>query len=151
MTRMPKSIPCWLLVMMLAVCAGGCASSYQVEVKNQTTQPVTLWLTKDGPPPEEGWYSPEQLATMPADLRPTYDLAIVPPGRTGATESMSGEFPRGTNPVVRVYAGAKELFHILEDAKAGTEQRVDKTLKKGMNRFVVVEAGDGKIAVEPSR
>ncbi len=140
-----------LFLMLSAVCAGGCAASYQVEVKNHTTQPVTLWLTKDGPPPEEGWYSPEQLATMPADLRPTYDLAIVPPGRTGATAPMTGEFPRGTNAVVRVYQGAKELFHILEDAKAGEESRVDKTLKKGMNRFVVVEAGDGKIAVEPAK
>ena len=147
MTRMMKLIACVLITFV----AAGCASSYQVEVKNQTTQPVTLWLTKDGPPPEEGWYSPEQLATMPEDLRPTYDLAIVPPGRTGATEPMTGEFPRGTNAVVRVYPGAKELFHILEDAKAGKEDRVDKTLKKGMNRFVVVDAGDGNIAVEPAR
>ena len=147
MTRMTKLIAC-VLITFVAV---GCASSYQVEVRNQTTEPVTLWLTKDGPPPEEGWYSPEQLATMPADLRPTYDLAIVPPGRIGATEPMSGEFPSGTNAVVRVYAGAKELFHILEDAKAKTENRVDKVLKKGMNRFVVTDAGDGKIAVESAK
>ncbi len=143
MTRM-KSMVCVLFVMTLSV---GCASSYQVELKNQTTQAVTLWLTKDGPPPEQGWYSPEQLATMPADLRATYDLAIVPPGRTATTEPMAGEFPRGTNAVLRVYEGEKELFHILEDAKAGRERRIDKTLKKGMNRFVAVER-DGRIAVE---
>ena len=144
MTRM-KWIAC-LLILMLAV---GCAS-YQVELKNQTTQSVTLWLTKDGPPPEEGWYSPEQLATMPEGVRPVYDLAIVPPGRTATTESMSGEFPRGTHAVLRVYEGEKELVHILEDAKAGRERRVDKTLKKGMNRFVVIER-DGKLAVESGR
>jgi hypothetical protein len=143
-----KSIVFSLFLLLSTV---GCVPSYQVEVKNQTTQPVTLWLTKDGPPPEEGWYSPEQLATMPEDRRPTYDLAIVPPGRTGATDPITGEFPRGTNAVVRVYQGAKELFHILEDAKAGKEQRVDKVLKPGMNRFVVVERGDGHIAVEPMR
>jgi hypothetical protein len=146
MTRM-KSMVCLLFVMTSGV---GCASSYQVELKNQTTQSVTLWLTKDGPPPEEGWYSPEQLATMPADLRAAYDLAIVPPGRTATTEPMAGEFPRGTNAVLRVYEGEKELFHILEDAKAGRERRIDKTLKKGMNRFVAVER-DGRIAVEGGR
>ena len=108
-------------------------------------------LTKDGPPPEEGWYSPEQLATMPADLRAAYDLAIVNPGRTATTAKMSGEFPSGTNAVLRVYPGAKELFHIIEDGKAGRERRVDKTLKRGMNRFVATDAGDGTIAVESSK
>src|SRR5687768_3205089 len=104
-------------LMILATAASGCAPSYQVEVKNQASQPVTLWLTKDGPPPEEGWYSPEQLGVIPEESRPPYDLAIVPPGRTGTTEPMSGEFPQGTNPVLRVYEGEKELFHVLEDTK----------------------------------
>src|SRR5688572_28093159 len=143
MARM-KWIACLLLMMLTT--AAGCA--YQVEVKNQTSEPVTLWLTKDGPPPEEGWYSPEQLATMPEEVRPVYDLAIVAPGRTATTEEMSGDFPKGTRAVLRVYEGQKELFHILQDAKAGKERRVDKPLKKGMNRFVVVER-DGAMAVEP--
>src|SRR5688572_19136145 len=106
----------WIACLLLMT-AAGCA--YQVEVKNQTSEPVTLWLTKDGPPAEEGWYSPEQLAAMPEDGRPLYDLAVVPPGRTATTEKMSGEFPKGTRAVLRVYEGQKELLHILEDAKAG--------------------------------
>ena len=138
----------WIACLLLMTTTLGCA--YQAEVQNQTSEPVTLWLTKDGPPAEEGWFSPEQLAAMPEDARPLYDLAIVPPGRTGVTEPMSGKFPRGTHAVLRVYEGQKELFHVLEDAKAGKERRVDKVLKKGMNRFVVVER-DGTIAVEPSK
>jgi len=138
----------WLACALFVITAAGCA--YQVEVKNQTTEPVTLWLTKDGPPPEAGWYSPEQLAAMPEDARPRYDLAIVAPGRTATTEKMAGEFSKGTRAVLRVYEGQKELFHILEDAKAGKEQRVDRVLKRGMNRFTVVER-DGAIAVEPGR
>ena len=145
MTRMK-----WIACLMLTVVAAGCGSSksYQVEVKNQTSQPVTLWLTKDGPPKEEGWFSPEELGAMPENARPGYDLAIVPPGRTGETAKISGEFPKGTNAVLRVYEGQKELFHLLEDAKAGRSERADQVLKPGMNRLSVVEHA-GRIVVEP--
>jgi hypothetical protein len=142
----------WIVSLMVAATALGCGSgkSYQVEVKNQTLQPVTLWLTKDGPPKEVGWFAPEDLAQMPADAQTGYDLAIVPPGKTGFTGNVSGDFPKGTNAVLRVYEGQKELFHILEDAKAGRSNRVDQVLKPGMNRFSVVDR-DGTMIVEPSR
>ena len=142
----------WIACLMLIVTGVGCGSgkSYQVEVKNQTLQPVTLWLTKDGPPKEAGWFSPEDFAQMPEDSRTGYDLAIVPPGKTGFTGNVSGDFPKGTNAVLRVYEGQKELFHILEDTKAGRSNRVDQVLKPGMNRLSVFER-DGQMIVEPSR
>jgi hypothetical protein len=149
-----KRIACLMLLPMLAAAAAaaGCGSgkSYEVEVKNQTLRPVTLWLTKDGPPKEEGWFSPEDLGAIPANARPGYDLAIVPPARTGFTGKLSGEFPRGTNAVLRVYEGEKELFHILEDAKAGRANRVDQVLQPGMNRLSVVDRG-GQMVVERSK
>ena len=143
----------WIAPLLLAfgvVGCGGSGKSYQVEVQNQTNQPVTLWLLKDGPPKEEGWYSPEELSTIPENSRPRYDLAIVPPGRTGFTGKMSGEFPKGTNAVLRVYEGEKELFHLLEDAKTGTTNRADQVLKPGMNKFSVVQQ-DGKLAIQPKK
>ena len=118
-------------------------------MKNQTLQPVTLWLTKDGPPREEGWLSPEQLGELPADEQ-RYDLAIVPPGKTGYTGTVSGDFPKGTHAVLRVYDGQKELFHILEDDKAGQSNRVDQVLKPGMNRLSVRDS-DGHLVLESSR
>ena len=136
----------FMMPLLVLLASAGCA--YQVELKNQTSQPVTLWLTKDGPPAEEGWLSPEQLAEMPREAQPRYDLAIVPPGRTATTEKMSGKFPKGTHAVLRVYEGEKELFHIVEDAKAGKERRVDHVLKRGMNRLVAVER-DGGLAIQP--
>ena len=147
MTRMK-----WIACLMLCLVAVGCGSgkSYQVEVKNQTLQPVTLWLTKDGPPKEAGWFSPEELGEMPENARPSYDLAIVPPGKTGFTGEVSGDFPKGTKAVVRVYDGGKELFHILEDLKAGQSKHVDHVLKPGMNKLSVVDRA-GQMVVEPSR
>ena len=152
MTAM-KWITCLTLFLAGLVAVGGCGSgkTYQVEVTNRTSQPVTLWLAKDGPPKEEGWYAPEELGAIPENARPRYDLAIVPPGRTGFTGKMSGEFPRGTSAVLRVYEGEKELFHILEDAKAAAPpRRADRVLKPGMNRLSVVDHG-GQMAIEPAK
>ena len=135
--------------MLLAVCLLGCGSSksYQVEVTNRTEQPVTLWLTKDGPPAEEGWYAPEELGAIAESDRPSYDLAIVPPGRTGYTGKVSGKFPEGTHAILRVYDGQKELFHILEDIKAGRSARADHVLKPGTSRLAVVRQM-GRLVVE---
>lgn len=149
MRGMKKLIACLALV---ALVAGGCGSSksYQVEVQNQTAQPVTLWLTKDGPPAEEGWHSPEELAAMPADARPGYDLAVVPPGKTGETGKVSGKFPSGTNAVLRVYQGGQELYHIIQSQQPGARriERADQPLKPGKNKLAVVEH-HGRLVVEP--
>ena len=151
-----KWIARWMLTVVAAaaaaISAGGCGNgkSYQVEVTNRTSQPVTLWLTKDGPPKEDGWYSPEELGRIPESARASYDLAIVPPGKTGFTGKVSGEFPRGTSAVLRVYEGQKELLHLLEDAKAGRSRRVDQVLKPGMNKLAVVDRA-GQMVVEPSK
>jgi hypothetical protein len=146
----------WMIATALAAAAaalaGGCnpsQKSFQVSVRNDTQTPVTLWLTKDGPPAEVGWLSPEQLASDPEHA--SYDLAFVPPGRTGSTPKMTGNFPSGTHAVLRVYKGEKELFYILQDAKAGTEQRTDYVLKPGANRLAVEEQPGGKLVVQKAK
>src|SRR5690349_9748573 len=105
MTRMSflKTPP---LACLFATCLIGCGStkSYQVEVANHTSQPVTLWLTKDGPPREEGWLSPEDLTTVQSERQLQYDFVVVDPTRTGYTDKVSGQFPSGTHAVLRVYA-----------------------------------------------
>jgi hypothetical protein len=129
-----------LLVFMLVGC-NSTSRSYTVMVKNEATRPVTLWLTKDGPPAEEGWLTPEQIVNHNRELR--YDLAFVPPGRVGITDKMSGEFPQGTHAVLRVYEGEKEVYDL---AKAGPSHS-DYPLKPGTNRLRVTER-DGQLVVE---
>jgi hypothetical protein len=131
-------------LVLLTVFAVGCDSttkSYSVAVKNQSTRPVTLWLTKDGPPAEEGWLTPDQIVKSSRDLK--YDLAFVPPGRTGIVDKTSGEFPHGTHAVLRVYDGEKEVFDL---SKAG-DAHSDVVLKPGSNRLRVIER-DGQLVVE---
>ena len=143
-----KMFACLALLVMTIGC-NSTRKTFDVRVQNQTSQPVTVWLTKDGPPPEVGWYSPEQLGEMPNDTRARYDLAIVPPGKSGYTGKMTGEFPAGTRAVLRIYPGAMELFHILEAAKTGGGQHSDFVLKPGTNKLAVVDQGGGQLAVEP--
>jgi hypothetical protein len=142
----------WMSVVALfAVVLVGCSSSpsapptksFSVEVHNQSDRPVTLWLTKDGPPAEEGWLTPEKVIESTDKLK--YDLAFVPAGKTGFTDSITGVFPKGTNAVLRVYEGEKEVFDL---AKATTH--VDAVLKPGSNRFSVIEE-NGSIALKPSK
>lgn len=141
----------WLIMTAIVVAAGCNPSqkSFQVSVKNDSTTPVTLWLTKDGPPAEAGWMAPEQLAADPAHAH--YDLAFVPPGKTGSTPKLSGQFPEGTHAVIRVYKGEKELYYILKDEKAGTGERIDYILKPGSNHLAVIDAPGGRIAVEKAK
>jgi hypothetical protein len=117
--------------------------SFSVEVHNQTDRPVTLWLTKDGPPPEEGWLTPEKVVESGEKLK--YDLAFVPAGKTGYTDKTTGVFPKGTNAVLRVYEGEKEVFDLAKETT-----HVDAVLKPGSNRFSVIASG-GSIALQPGR
>jgi hypothetical protein len=137
----------WLLVAALACIVIGCNSgnekSFQVEARNESGRAVTLWLTKDGPPAEEGWLTPEQVVDASQTMK--YDLAFVPAGRVGYTAKMSGIFPPGTRAVLRVYEGEKEVFDL---AKAAPSSRADYVLKSGSNRLRIVDRS-GQLAVEP--
>ena len=142
MGRMKMKLTIAALLVLTVVGCNSTTKSYSVMVKNESTRPVTLWLTKDGPPAEEGWLTPEQIVKARRDLK--YDLAFVPPGRTGITDKTSGQFPQGTHAVLRVYEGQKEVFDL---AEAGASHW-DYPLEPGTNRLRVVER-DGRLSVEP--
>ena len=63
----------------------GCSNAHKYEfavnIKNDTPEPVTVWLTKQGGPPEEGWLSPEAVeSTRPAKLGHINGV-VVPAGK----------------------------------------------------------------------
>src|SRR5438552_12672165 len=63
-TAIVKSLipPLSLLCLLLTGCHNYESRTYDVTVHNRTAEPITIWLTKDGPPYEAGWLSPEDLA-----------------------------------------------------------------------------------------
>ena len=145
MRMKPSAVACLFAVVLFGC---GASRSFQVEAKNQTTRPVTLWLTKDGPPAEDGWRTPEDLAAAAGvEHEPQYDFAVVEPGRTGYTDRVSGKFPQGTHAVLRVYDGAVTYFQIADAAKTHSDRRADYVLKPGTNR-VTVRDQLGRLVVE---
>ena len=102
MPAMTRAILCAIALLTI-----GCSHTrtYDVAVKNELDEPVMLWLTKDGPPSEEKWRTPEEFAA----LDPTEDRVVpgvvVQPGKSADTGEVEGKFRRSTNAVLRVYIG----------------------------------------------
>lgn len=140
-----------LLAVLLVAGLIGCSSkqSYDVTVMNRSPQPVTLWLTKNGPPGERGWYPPEQLAF----LTKTVDDGSVPgawlePGKTAGIGPIEGKFSGQTKAILRVYRGRlkfNELIAVSDDSPL----REDLILRPGKN--VIAIDRTGAIVREPTK
>jgi len=123
----------------------GCTSTrtYSVVVRNDSLQPMTLWLTKDGPPAELGWLSPEQLDRSGlAKNWPTDELGkVVPPGKVAELRPIEGHFDSGTSAVLRIYHGQLTFDHILAISQ-GSPNRADMMLEPGDNRIRIDKDGN---------
>ena len=143
MTRMR-----WTCLLLLAVAIGaGCGGSnkqtYNVVVHNRSELPVMVWLTKDGPPAEKGWYTPEEFVQAPGDA-PSPGVQL-PAGKTADTGKVSGSFPSGTNAVLLVFKSGPSA-----DLPGGSEP-VSVKLQPGKNELAVSTDASGKLAVEPAK
>jgi hypothetical protein len=107
-----------------------------VSVKNDTNEPITIWLTKDGPPAEEQWLSPEQIAIDPTEAAPKIGGVVVPAGKSASTGRVKGQFYSDVNAVLRVYEGQLTLAQLLAVSR-GSSNRIDQVLPKGSSRWVV--------------
>jgi hypothetical protein len=139
----------WLLGLMLLV---GCSSSkqytYEISVRNNSGGPVTIWLTKDGPPAEKGWRSPEQVAIQAPGHEERISGVTVPDGKTASTGLVKGEFEPGSYAWLRIYEGKYANFSELLAVSSKSAKRVDQPLDPGVNRLVV-KSRNGRIYVEP--
>src|SRR5947209_589881 len=104
-------------ILLFALFAIGCTSYekrvYDISVHNESNQPITLWLTKNGPAYESGWKSPEdQALEMPRNQHGISGV-IVPPGKTAFTGPHRGKFAYNTSAYLRVYLGELSINEIL--------------------------------------
>ncbi len=135
-----------ILFFVLLVAATGCefakTRNYDVQVRNQTDRPLMLWLVKEGPPPEAGWMSPEEIERAqsvrtrgPAD-NTALGAVLVPPGKL-ATASSTGFFYKQTRAILRIYFDAKDINDVLASSQWDAKSRVDVELSPGRNPMVV--------------
>src|SRR4051812_42156655 len=94
-------------------CQSGEKRTYDVTLKNLSSRPMTIWLTKNGPPWEEGWKSPEDIALESPQINERIGGIVVPPGKTASTGPKTGMFAPRVEAVLRIYHGQKMFNEIL--------------------------------------
>lgn len=137
------------LLLLFVIGCSGPTQTYNVAVRNDLDQPITVWLTKNAPPAESHWLSPEQLATYENPTGERISGVVVPPGKTAETGNQKGHFPAGTEAVLRVYLGKHTLDELLATGPRSSS-RIDVTLSPGRSDLIVRER-EGRLFVEPSR
>ena|SRR5437016_2380366 len=130
-----------LLIILFCAVYVGCQSyqtrTYDVTVKNNSAGPITVWLTKDGPPFEAGWLAPEDIAIeSPKQPARIVSGLIIPSGKEGFTGPRPGRFDPQTRAVLRVYAGQLTFEQMLASDR-DEKRRVDLRLHPGRNDLVV--------------
>jgi hypothetical protein len=143
----------WRWITLLALSAlmmTGCAQtrSYQVAVRNETRDPITVGFAKEeGGPFEANWATPEQVAIeSPTYVERNWMSVVVPPGKTGVAGPIQGKFDANARAFLRVYGATGELNDLLAISR-GSLRRADVPLAQGKNALVVREE-KGKLAVE---
>lgn len=118
----------------------GCARTekFDITVRNETAAPLTVALTKDGPPYERTWAGPEDLAIESPRNDEQHGYVVLPPGRV-AEVSVEGKFDRGTRAYVRAYRGDLDISGMLA-VNPVSPNRVDVPLRPGVNEIVIGES-----------
>jgi len=124
----------------------GCASNrtFEVSVKNDTAEPLTIGLVKEGDPFERAWVSPEDAAIAQQEPDPSM-WASIPPGKTADTGPVSGKFNPSAQAILRIYEGKLNLSGILAISR-GQPNRLDIRLHPGMNQFTVTQPSTQLVA-----
>jgi hypothetical protein len=132
-----------LLLLSLVV---GCSHSrvYQVAVTNETGEPITFGLVKQGEPFEQKWASPEDAAIY--GEKPSAETwAAIAPGKTAVSGQVKGRFRTNSEAYLRVYEGKLDLEGILAISR-GQPNRLDLLLTPGFNKFVITDEGGHFVA-----
>jgi hypothetical protein len=135
---------CIAAFVLLVIGCGPSSSShsYTVTIQNQSKTPMTCWLTKNGPPAEVEWLSPEQIAVNGQPRGAQLWAIVVKPGTTIDTpRAVKGTFYEGVSAVMRVYRGEmkfNELLAISQDSP----NRTDIKLSPGPNTILIDPYGN---------
>ena len=117
----------------------GCSTTrtYEVAVRNESTGPITVGMAKAGGKYEPQWASPEQAVVRTgSENEKGWPSIVVPPGKTGYTGPVKGDFSGGAEADLRAYAGELDLSDVLSISR-GSPRRVDVPLQPGRNAIII--------------
>jgi hypothetical protein len=131
-------------IVLACVTVTGCTrvDKFDIVVRNETTEPLTVVLTKDGPPFESKWAAPEDLAIESPKADEEHGFVVLPPGRE-ADVSLEGRFDRSSRGVLRVYRGELDIS-TMNAIRPSSPDRLDVMLQPGLNRLVIADR-DGRL------
>lgn len=140
-----------LALVLLAGCSTTQKRTYDISVRNATEGPITLWLTKDGPPYDAGWLAPEHIAASAPAHEERISGVVVPPGKTAYTGPLTGEFEPNTTAILRIYGNKYPSFSDLLAVPPRSPERIDHPLDPGKSMLVVTKrAGKLQVADDPT-
>ena len=96
-------------LLLLPACTQIDKRSFEISVKNETAHPLSLGLVKNGPPAEEGWIAPHEVAMMAPQLADRHWGWVLAPGETKTFGPYTGHFESQTHAILRVYAGTPTI------------------------------------------
>lgn len=141
-----------LLGALLAAPLVGCAPSrtyaFNVTVENKTDQPLMVFLTKDGPPVEKGWMSPENLVTLRrADDDSISGAHDIPAAKTlYMPKDVRGTFEPDTAAILRIYRGKFKSLSELLAVSSSSPDFLELRLPPGASFWTISNGSDGRMA-----
>src|SRR5687768_6703592 len=120
-----------LMLLLACVAVTGCSrtDTFDISVRNDTAGPLTLALTKDGPPFERMWAGPEDLAIESPRADERHGYVVLPPGRV-ADVTVKGRFDAQSRGYLRVYRGDLQISEMSAIGPA-SHSRIDLILTPG--------------------
>jgi len=132
-----------LSLLLLPACTQYDRRSFEISVKNETAGPLSVGLVKNGPPSEEGWIAPHEVAMMAPQLSDRKWGLVIKPGETKVLGPYTGKFEQGVQAILRIYAGTPTIEEMIAFAKNDPE-RLDIYLWPGKSGYVI-RYGGGRI------
>lgn len=143
-----NSIRLMALALLLPL-AWGCSNTrtetYNVTVHNSLDKPIMVFLTKNGPPLQDGWWSPEDIAVLYGNVEDDVSRWVVRPGGQANSGPMKALLAPGARAVLRVYEGRYALAELIA-INRGSPDRLDLILTPG-STDVTVSKREGALVV----
>jgi hypothetical protein len=128
------------MLLLLPACTNYEKRPFEVTVRNETARPISVGLVKNGPPVEEGWMAPHDVAIMMPQLTDRNWGLVVKPGETKTLGPHTGLFQPGVQAILRAYGGTPTIEEMVGYPKDDPE-RVDIYLYPGKSGYVIRDMG----------
>ena len=129
----------YLLLLLLPACTHYDTKTFEISVKNETVRPLSLGLVKNGPPTEQGWIAPHEVAMMAPELSDRKWGWVLQPGQSKTFGPYSGRFAPQVQAILRIYAGTPTIEEMITFSRDDPE-RLDIYLWPGKSAYVIRHA-----------